>query len=1059
MHGFTLDRDLSEEEEEEEGQSGGRTGVEKRNTIDERDHHPSKPRCQPNLARKKDATVVDLCDVSMAGTHACQVEGRKQERGKETIEPTTTKKIHPMFLSKARNKPHPDGNRTQPIHLASRTEEGTRTIQSRNGPDVEPKVVYVVGSEDEAPSPKSNVEETTRTRDRSVGNQLHRQCGEGDIGPPAKRKRTQTTWKPIHVQNIQPGDLPTPTQLHSKWMRCTEGRSDTQDGPTPKLEAMRFISIPMMRTHAHAKAPKQFLRPMELDPKEWRKDQQQVLDRLGRWAGHRDGYPARSLGTELDMEERWRRQLEWHDGHTCSELTWRAGYGGELQWMSSCPRPLWTEKHRPDAVDRICNNATAKLMLTKWLEEWKRNPHRAWESANLLRRRKEAVKDWGLNSEKDLVKELGMRPGQLEEEECWLSSGILLAGPCASGKTSLVYACAKEMGFRVKEVTTSDKRTGKELTNLIGEATQSKRLDYPQHMVGGNDARERGMDAGNAGEQAPTSNEQSTLILVEDVDVVFEEDRGFVSALSALVKAARRPVVLTCSSNARPWVMNEVRLASIETRLPVPEELVPLLACIAHAEGLELSCRPEVLQELAQICGGDPRRAILELQSLGRLDLVAWEQGRAQQTMVDSSGSEATHELIKVFCSLPSRTAHAPRTSGTSTSLHKRVCKAIFAAHADAEGAEVQALAAGLNRARALRKEKVEHTKWDLGTVNRAKKGRLIELVKKMEAEAKMVKKNELPLVRASHHQDTCHCCDKSSPGNSEVDGLDHEEQKAIHIARRAIARALAGEEDHSFLADNLSSEESDETLSQEQSTTPSLAVQDALDRLRTGGYVPKYRPPKWESECIIWTAVMADQLSVSDTLCMPSYEQTIHGPSKNRGYGKLDEVEDPMLCALGELGDLQGLNTMVSSRASETVASLALQHGTKKIEDLIHLDSRAVPEANKHSRYCARDGDPLEHFEPSPATQVTLWGMVQDVSPSLAVSRSSSVLADLTSFSARISRAEHARLESAQGRHKKNFVNHLQKSWGLPYKYNSYLVAFGHFPIAGGKVSPSCPV
>lgn len=50
---------------------------------------------------------------------------------------------------------------------------------------------------------------------------------------------------------------------------------------------------------------------------------------------------------------------------------------------------------------------------------------------------------------------------------------------------------------------------------------------------------------------APISKEannlpQNSLILLEDIDLIFEEDEGFISATSQLVSNTKRPIVMTC---------------------------------------------------------------------------------------------------------------------------------------------------------------------------------------------------------------------------------------------------------------------------------------------------------------------------------------------------------------------------------------------------------------------------------------------------------------------------------------------------------------------------------
>lgn len=41
-------------------------------------------------------------------------------------------------------------------------------------------------------------------------------------------------------------------------------------------------------------------------------------------------------------------------------------------------------------------------------------------------------------------------------------------------------------------------------------------------------------------------NSQNSLILLEDIDIIFEEDEGFISAAYQLASNTKRPIIMTC---------------------------------------------------------------------------------------------------------------------------------------------------------------------------------------------------------------------------------------------------------------------------------------------------------------------------------------------------------------------------------------------------------------------------------------------------------------------------------------------------------------------------------
>ncbi|KAG7234433.1 hypothetical protein CRUP_011679, partial [Coryphaenoides rupestris] len=60
-----------------------------------------------------------------------------------------------------------------------------------------------------------------------------------------------------------------------------------------------------------------------------------------------------------------------------------------------------------------------------------------------------------------------------------LSNTLLITGPPGVGKTSSVYACARELGFKVFEVNCSSQRSGRCVLAQLKEVTQSHLVKAP----------------------------------------------------------------------------------------------------------------------------------------------------------------------------------------------------------------------------------------------------------------------------------------------------------------------------------------------------------------------------------------------------------------------------------------------------------------------------------------------------------------------------------------------------------------------------------------------------
>ncbi len=120
-----------------------------------------------------------------------------------------------------------------------------------------------------------------------------------------------------------------------------------------------------------------------------------------------------------------------------------------------------------------------------------------------------------------------------------LSNCMILAGPNGSGKTASVYACAAQLGYEVFELYPGmGRRSGRDLLAAVGDLGRN-------HMVSSG-----GVGGGaTLKHRLPTSSStvRQSLILIEEADILFDEDKGFWSAVIELVAESKRPVVIVCN--------------------------------------------------------------------------------------------------------------------------------------------------------------------------------------------------------------------------------------------------------------------------------------------------------------------------------------------------------------------------------------------------------------------------------------------------------------------------------------------------------------------------------
>lgn len=165
-----------------------------------------------------------------------------------------------------------------------------------------------------------------------------------------------------------------------------------------------------------------------------------------------------------------------------------------------------------------------------------------------------------------------------------VKNAVLISGPSGCGKTASVFAVAKELDFEVFEVHPGMRRSGKDIFDKVGDMTQNhlvqgvdsmQAADFTSIAVDGvpvQDEVASGKQSTmnsflssktkipkkqNSASKAQGSNtvemakqpkgQKQSLILLEEVDVLFEEDRGFWSGVFSLINQSKRPVVFTCN--------------------------------------------------------------------------------------------------------------------------------------------------------------------------------------------------------------------------------------------------------------------------------------------------------------------------------------------------------------------------------------------------------------------------------------------------------------------------------------------------------------------------------
>lgn len=254
-----------------------------------------------------------------------------------------------------------------------------------------------------------------------------------------------------------------------------------------------------------------------------------------------------------------------------------------------CSNQLFTEKYKPLSSDQFLINTSPVASLKRFLSVWK---------------------DFKVEASNDDFEDSS------RDSRCSTSSSvafgsnvILLYGPSGSGKTSSVLALANEMHFNVLEINAGAKRTGKKMLQELLEATQSHQLRKERQEK--EEKKLKHLHRKNSDNTQEKSNKMS-LILIEDADLIFEQDDGFISGISQLVSISKRPVILTAINSSLPHLSSYLNQNSIEFHPASPLSASKFLTVMCLAENYIVS--DHEIRKLYERNNSDVRKTILQLQ-------------------------------------------------------------------------------------------------------------------------------------------------------------------------------------------------------------------------------------------------------------------------------------------------------------------------------------------------------------------------------------------------------------------------------------------------------------
>ena len=270
------------------------------------------------------------------------------------------------------------------------------------------------------------------------------------------------------------------------------------------------------------------------------------------------------------------------------------------------------------------------------------------------------------------------------------TNAIVISGPHGCGKTTSVYAVAHELGFEVFEINSGSRRSGRDVLDKVGDMTRNHLVkhadgdatpeakDEAEGMDIVNEKLKQDLESGRQGtvnsffkpkpttkkraaepkkiqqKSSPTKSKEQpkkpqsqkqSLILLEEVDVLFEEDKMFWTTTLELILQSKRPIIMTCTDESLVPLDDMALYAILRFTPPSASLATDYLLLVAANEGHLLS-RDAVLT-LYNAKGSDLRASLTELNFFCQMG-IGDTKGGLEWMLPPSTSKSSQGENVKL---------------------------------------------------------------------------------------------------------------------------------------------------------------------------------------------------------------------------------------------------------------------------------------------------------------------------------------------------------------------------------------------------------------------------
>ncbi|RLV89761.1 Telomere length regulation protein ELG1 [Spathaspora sp. JA1] len=205
------------------------------------------------------------------------------------------------------------------------------------------------------------------------------------------------------------------------------------------------------------------------------------------------------------------------------------------------------------------------------------------------------------------MKELLMHKTNITQISEWISQSftqdlgnlLIIQGSHGSGKSTAVYTCMNELQGYVHEINTGMPRSRRDIYPTLKQLCTT-------HLV------------------HDTTEFQRGLILLEDVNFVFDQDKTFWQSVNDILQISKRPIVLTCEElwNIPQAVVDTAEIVFLDDYVVEQRDILDYLwlCCLIHGFKVDDTVLTEILIENFNGIGYDLRQCLMQCEVLCKVN-------------------------------------------------------------------------------------------------------------------------------------------------------------------------------------------------------------------------------------------------------------------------------------------------------------------------------------------------------------------------------------------------------------------------------------------------------